>query len=100
MQTGCERKIFRSSCVKPMVRSERDRPYNMNIPCDGEFSIGPKMTDEDIADEKARALVSSTSQNDKITGHVLNDRGPSIRDLAKSRSKEIQDFLQTGLLRR
>lgn len=66
VQTGDGRKIFRSSFVKPMVRSEIDKADDINIPCDGKLSIDPKKTDEDIADEKGRALVSNTSYIDEL----------------------------------
>lgn len=48
-QMGRGRKIFRSSSVKPIVRSKLEMPDDMNIPCNGKFSIVPKMTDKDFA---------------------------------------------------
>lgn len=84
-QTGSRRKIFRSLHVKPMACSEVHKPGDMNIPCDGIFSIDPKMTDQDFADEKACALVSNTSQNDKRIGQVLNDGENNRRKFCKDR---------------
>lgn len=57
-----------------MAPSKVDRLGDMNIFFDDKFSMNPKMKDEDFADERTRAFVSSTSYNDELTGHVFNDR--------------------------
>lgn len=96
IQTSRGQKIFRSSFVKPMVCSKVNKPYNMNIPCDGNVSIDLKIIDEDFVDEKARTLISNITQDYKLTGQVVNDQENNRREFAKSRREEIQGIFRNG----